>query len=946
MMRTKMDEKSLIRNNHLKINSYCFSVLVLIASVYAIWRLDLIVREGTTGEERIEAVILMVNASFALVMGTLILGVALANRYLDLFLRYFVHLTMVDTLGLLFMAYAHPRVSEALIAGEAVAFLSTHAVHVFWFVMIILYTFYILEYLEAGHKEQMMYLAEVGACLLVGALILSITMLITPVNLEHTKMITISLLIPTSISTNLILSYRRKFRNHQAIFYGLYNVILMIMLLLDAFTYRNGSIYLCTSFMLIFLYFTLQVQHDHDRRKTQERDTEIISALTSDYTSVYFVDPDSEALTTYSMNDDTETTFGSAFRNGISYTEAYRMYVESFVYEDDKKRMLEFGSMNRLKRELADKKSLSATFRSNAENGLHYCEIKYVKVNGEREQLTGIALGFADRDREIVEHYVNDQLLGEYDAVYMIDLDHGTTRSVLMPRNLNPADFEEVPFTEAMHKYGALLDADYREAWMELSNPQKVKEYLAETDRREYVYKIPGIERKWHRCIFQVLERRNRVPAVIIMCFMGMDDSQAQKMELSRKIEDQNRVLEQQREQLEQALRQANAANSAKSVFLSNMSHDIRTPMNAILGFAQLALQNAGDNVDMKSYLNKILISGDHLLALIGDILDMSRIEAGSDTLKEEPCNLRQLLQDQLMVFEASAQKRGQKLTLDLDGLQNANVWCDSSHYDRILMNLIGNAIKFTPEGGAVTVRLLQKEIPLKGYAGYELHVLDTGIGMSEEFQKHIFEIFTRERNTINSETEGTGLGMAITRKYVDMMGGSIEVHSKEGEGSEFIVRIPFRLQKQEEMRLKEQQKKEAEKQQVELAGKSVLLVEDNLMNLEIAQEILSDWGMAVETAENGMRAVDFIRMRRPGFYDLILMDIQMPIMNGYEATREIRRMNQPGKSDIPIIAMTANAFEEDRKTALEAGMNAHVAKPIDLARLRSVLEQQIAGRT
>ena len=516
---------------------------------------------------------------------------------------------------------------------------------------------------------------------------------------------------------------------------------------------------------------------------------------------------------------------------------------------------------------------------------------------------------------------------------------------------------------------------------------------------------------------------------------------------------------------LADAVAAAENANRAKSTFLSNMSHDIRTPMNAIIGFTTLAVSHLDDRDRVKEYLTKILASGNHLLSLINDILDMSRIESGKIQLDETEVNLSDVLHDIKTIVSGQIYAKQLDLYMDAIDITDEDVYCDKTRLNQVLMNLLSNAIKFTPAGGTVSVRVRQLAGQVGGCGQYEFRVKDSGIGMSPEFAQRIFEPFERERTSTVSKIQGTGLGMAICKNIVDMMGGTIEVQTAPGKGSEFIVRVPLRIQaehrktekiaaleglkalvvdddfntcdsvtrmlvkvgmradwtlsgKEAVLRARQSiemgdtykayiidwrlpdmngievtrqirslnddtpiiiltaydwsdieveakaagvtafcskpmflsdlrdslmtaigQKDEEKpgvlpKEATDFAGKHVLLAEDNELNREIAVEILNSYGLEVDTAENGAIAVEKVRTAAPGQYDLVLMDVQMPIMDGYTATRRIRELENPALAGIPILAMTANAFDEDRRNALECGMNGFLSKPIVIADL------------
>ena len=454
-------------------------------------------------------------------------------------------------------------------------------------------------------------------------------------------------------------------------------------------------------------------------------------------------------------------------------------------------------------------------------------------------------------------------------------------------------------------------------------------------------------------------------------------------------------ALEKKNHELEIAVQQEAAANRAKRDFLFNMSHDIRTPMNAIIGYTTLAETNLTQPAKVADYLRKISTASQHLLSLINDVLDMSRIESGRVVLEQKPVHLPTLVQDVQDIIQSNVTAKGLSFAVDLAGVRDADVVADPLRLQRILLNILSNAVKFTPSGGSITLRVVEKSgasasmpaspdgraaggvsegaggsisvgpagpgsngadesmpasldgraaggvsegaggsrsmgpagpgsngAPVR-YGDYEFYVRDTGIGMSAEYQKHIFEQFSREETSTVSKTEGTGLGMPITKRLVEMMDGSIDLLSVQGQGTEFTVHL--------RLPLCGAPKKETPVADPEFAGMRLLVVEDNELNMEITTTVLEEAGFVVDQAINGQVALEKIATAAPGQYALVLMDIQMPVMDGYEATRRIRALPDPAKAQIPIVAMTANAFAEDRENALAAGMNEHIAKPFDI---------------
>lgn len=405
-------------------------------------------------------------------------------------------------------------------------------------------------------------------------------------------------------------------------------------------------------------------------------------------------------------------------------------------------------------------------------------------------------------------------------------------------------------------------------------------------------------------------------------------------MQQEHSEQEYRKSLEQKNVALQLAVQRETKANLAKREFLFNMSHDIRTPMNAIIGFTALAQTHIDDRGQVEDYLKKISVSSQHLLSLINDVLDMSRIESGKVTLEAKPVHLPELVHELRDIIQAVVSEKDLSLTLDTVGVENEDIIADPLRLEQILINVLANAVKFTPDGGQISLWIVQKDTAPAGYADFEFHIKDNGIGMSEEFQKHIFEQFARERTSTVSKIQGTGLGMAITKSLVDMMGGRITVKSEQGKGSEFTISLRFPIGE-----AKTEQTPPAAKASAS-AGKKLLVVEDNELNLEIASTLLKEAGFAVDTAENGKVAVEKVEAASADRYDLILMDIQMPEMDGYEATRRIRALPDTKKAALPIVAMTANAFEDDRKNALRAGMNGHIAKPLDIQKLFQVLSE------
>ena len=683
---------------------------------------------------------------------------------------------------------------------------------------------------------------------------------------------------------------------------------------------------------LLYQRFLLDCTAQKLQEKANERhQTELIHALSIDYNLVCFFDLDTGAGTLLRISEDQRDLFAPAFDSGLSWKESMKIYIDTLVYEEDQEMMRKVFSHEKLKEELSEKRQYYVNHRILCEEGMRYFQMKVVRA-GVWSDSHGIVLGFR-----------------------------------------------------------------------------------------------------------------------------GVDEEIRQEMEKKSLLED--------------ALSQANRANRAKSVFLSNMSHDIRTPMNAIVGFTALATAHIDRQEQVEEYLKKIMTSGNHLLSLINDVLDMSRIESGKMHLEEKPCSLPDILHGLRNILQADVRSKQLDLSIDAVDVIDEEIYCDKLRLNQVLLNLLSNAVKYTAAGGTINMRITEKSSALDGGAIYEFHIKDTGIGMSEEFVSHIFEPFEREKSSTISGIQGTGLGMAITKNIVDMMNGTIKVESQQGVGTEVTVCFTFRFaaekkEPQEISALKgcralvvdddfdtcdsvscmlgqigmraewtlsgkeavlrtkqavmrgdcynvyvidwllpdmngvevarrirkevgssapiivltaydwadiEEEAREAgvtafcskplflselrsclhsivypdsEKEGLDqrASGKRhtgrILLAEDNELNQEIAVAILGDAGFTTEVAPNGQIAVDMLKASRPGYYQLVLMDVQMPVMNGYEATRAIRGLEDKGLADIPILAMTANAFEEDKQEAARNGMNGHISKPIDIKNLFVVLDR------
>ena len=491
--------------------------------------------------------------------------------------------------------------------------------------------------------------------------------------------------------------------------------------------------------------------------------------------------------------------------------------------------------------------------------------------------------------------------------------------------------YKEAPqnHEDAVQMYADVyVHKDDRETYCNMCQRSYMEKHL-NADNLFYSFnyrQVTGKIEKWYRMhVIAASFLPNGTVSHVVMSVMDVDK------QVSNEIQQQKAV--------EEALVQAENANKAKSTFLSNMSHDIRTPMNAIIGFTNLAQTHINETSLVQNYLEKIVSASTHLLSLINDILDMSRIESGKIQIQEDEMSLADTVKEIKNLIQPMAEEKNLRLTINMD-IQNNHIYCDKLRLNQVLINLLGNAVKFTPEGGEVGLQIKQEMEAPDGYGVYIFKVRDTGIGVAPEFLESIFKAFEREKTTVEKGIQGTGLGLAITKSIVELMGGKISVESTLGEGTEFTVKVVFMLQDVvdeafsvedfSKQQIQEDISKQEEQRKL-FVGKKILLVEDNNLNREIARMLLTEAGFIIDEATDGQIAVEKIKAAEAGEYAVVLMDIQMPVMDGYEATKQIRRLSQRAKANVPILAMTANAFAEERKKAMACGMNGHISKPIDI---------------
>lgn len=523
---------------------------------------------------------------------------------------------------------------------------------------------------------------------------------------------------------------------------------------------------------------------------------------------------------------------------------------------------------------------------------------------------------------------VIEVLAKEYSSVYLIDTESGITTVYRMSDEMKRY-YKHVSKNNTLWKDGVadyakrFVKEEYKEEFLRKSSIENLTAQLSEEETYfyyEYMNNRDG-EQHMYRMVATLLPNSNKQYIVL-----GFADINAEREE---------EIVTQ--KALQEAYNNAQAANDAKSRFLFNMSHDLRTPMNAIIGFSDIIAKNPEDKENVVKSVEKIKKAGNILLNIINDVLDLARIESGKENIDLSANDFNSVVDNIQGMLEESMKQAGIDFIVERE-IEHSYILFDELKVTRILVNILGNALKFTPQGGKVLFRLVETDAD-EGVVEYTITVKDTGIGMSEEFCKRAFEDFEREKNSTESGIKGTGLGLPIVRKLLDLMGGEIFLNSRLGEGTEVVIKIRFDIADNTEITNTDINTEP----ETCFSGRKALLVDDNELNREIGCMILKEMGFGVEEAENGADAIDMIVHNEPGYYDVVLMDVQMPVMDGYTATKEIRQLDDQLRAKIPIVAITANAFEEDRQAAINAGMNGHISKPIDVKKLKQVLKEVIS---
>ncbi|MCI8285266.1 MAG: response regulator [Firmicutes bacterium] len=662
-------------------------------------------------------------------------------------------------------------------------------------------------------------------------------------------------------------------------------------------------------------------------RELQKRSYNVLHALSVDYLGIYQINLDTGECEIYRDNEQMEIDWAVNFEDG--YHTAMERYISNYVVPKDQERLRTVTQKDYVLAQLKKKKKFDVRYQVKDNSyGLKYLEIHFSATEKTEEENCAI---FAQRDVNAVveqeEKYklkarqsLEDILEGARTGIWTIEIEEGRKPRMYADRTMRIllGVSDEIDPEECYQRWFENIEPDYVEM------VQEAVQEILETGRSEVIYpwNHPDLGKIYVRC-GGVPDKTFKKPG---SCLNGYHQDITDIM-VTRKKQEQA-IME--------LLEKVRRANSAKSEFLSYMSHDLRTPINGILGMLDIMEKSQYDVERQRECRDKIRVSTEHLLSLVNDVLQVSKLESGRPMVVEEPFDLYDTLENCLTILSVQAEEAGIRLALEEVDLQHRKLIGNSLHLKQILMNIIDNALKYNRPNGSVFVRV--KEISCQdGIANYQFVIEDTGIGIGDDFKQHIFEPFTQEHQGARTNYTGVGLGMSIAKKLVDQMNGIIEVDSKLGKGSIFQVALPIKVDKSWN---KNSEVNETRNIKGNISGMHVLLVEDNEINCEIVEFMLEEAGAKVVTARDGKEAVDAFAASDPGTFDCVLMDLMMPVMSGYEATRVIRSLNRSDAKVVPIIALSANAFEEDIAMAKGAGMNEHLAKPVDIMKMFKVMSQ------
>ena len=697
----------------------------------------------------------------------------------------------------------------------------------------------------------------------------------------------------------------------------------------------------------VYVVFISDITEKREQRETDKatRDA-VISTLTNAYNTVWLI---SDVATEKSalFHTDLDEVHAEAIRNALShakYTDTKTEYVSTMVALEDQERMQDQIGLPYILEQFETKDQFSVSFVRTMESGSRHYRIDFGKVFMPGGRI-GVTMGFKDVDDEIRQERAMQEALedarkaeAEYRQAAAERITYEKVAKALADDYFSIYIVE--PDTDKFVEYSATKEFDSLgleksgEHFFDVS--RKNMERLSYIDDRDrflgtfYKENVMSILERDGSFTMKYRLMLGETPTWVSMKATLLDDKDGRHLIIGT-----NNIDAQMKRELEYQQHVAEARANARNDFLANMSHDIRTPMNAIVGYTNIAKSRRDDPAVVADALEKIGSSSHFLLSLINDILDISKIESGKMQVNLASCNLGDIFRRIEDITALQARNKSLIISYRHESIRHLQVNADELRIEQVLVNIVSNAIKYTPSGK--TVDLIAEEEPAEGNRyRYRFIVRDTGIGISEDYLPHIFESFTREEKTTVNRIQGTGLGLAITARVVELMGGTISVKSKVGEGSQFTVELEL------ESLEKDPASPESEIEMIDLSGLRVLLVEDNDINAEIADMILTQYGMEVERAENGQIGLDLVRSHTTGHYDAVLMDIQMPVMNGLDATRNIRALEGEYYRALPIIAMSANAYDEDVKDCLEAGLNAHIAKPFNPIDLLKLLHEQI----
>lgn len=677
---------------------------------------------------------------------------------------------------------------------------------------------------------------------------------------------------------------------------------------------------------VVMAFFALQLLVLLRRKKTLEKEKldrnkfiSLLQDVTDDMICLIDVDLTTEKEKQYQMDQDIQLADWS--NGNYDYTHCINAYADTYVCEKDRERFKKATGLPVLKEVLAHQKNFYIEYDAVINDQQRNLQGKFTVSKDDpagKHMLIGIR-DITELTKEKVKQQTSmDLIVSAASMVYPFIMEANLTwnhaKTVYNQGIVKKGMMEEKTLDEIMDSLQStvIIEEDYQKLMAKMSRTAQIDAY--QKGKRELSIRIRQMADDG---LLHWMEIRN--------ILMENASGDLCSISMARCIDEEIQMTL----ELEKTKEAAESANKAKSIFLFNMSHDIRTPMNAIMGFSAMAEKHIHEPEKVLDCLKKLNISGEHLLKLINNVLDMARIESGKAELVIEPHHIPTEVANMQHIFQADLSRKKLRFLTSVD-VDNEVAYYDLLRMNQIELNLISNAIKYTPEGGTITYTIRQLD-QTNGLATYEASVSDTGIGMSPEFVSIVFDAFEREHNNTISNTQGTGLGLAITQKLIRQMGGSISCESEKGKGTTFRLTVALPVGSMQD--LKEQ--KQEEMTISDFAGKRILLVEDNVLNREIASDILEEEGFTVEEADDGNMAVEMLKWSQPGYYDLVLMDIQMPKMDGYEATRQIRRIDSDYCREIPIIALTANAFEEDKRAAKMAGMSGHIAKPIKVEALR-----------